>query len=157
MKSDLNEKERPKIVEIFKKPTTIDLREIAFEPVIKYPDNSKPQGKCLFYALEVAKKNPGVEIIEGSVVFKNKNNEWSIFSHAWNRIGILDFDVTAEEVWEKDEEFESTNQFKYASTISYFPAEKTDQDKLELITIEVSNSMIDFLETKADAKNDSTQ
>jgi hypothetical protein len=155
IKSELDQEGRPKRVQISKVPYTTSLKGIVFEQVKIDPNNFEPKGKCLLYAMEIAKKNPGVEIIEGSILYINTNKQWRIFNHAWNRLGMNCFDATREEVWEKAKGFDPSEVFEYHCTVSYFPESLKDQTVIEFdkVTQDITNEMIKYLNNKADDKS----
>lgn len=61
-------------------------------------------GACLPNAIEIARINQNVQIIEGLVIVIPKNlekYEGGIIKHAWNVFNEIQFDVTEEKVWDK--------------------------------------------------------
>lgn len=73
---------------------------------IKVPTSKiQKDAACLPNAVEIARHNSEVEIIEGLVIVIPKNNatqKGGIIKHAWNKLNDVQFDVTEEIIWTEE-------------------------------------------------------
>lgn len=147
MKSELDSEGLPKQIPIEPTPPSIQLEGLEFEPVDFEKVKSEPQGKCLANANYVSKKNLDVEIIEGVVIYVNKQNEQTVFVHAWNRHGDSHFDLTNEKTWKSLPDFKNIKELRYAPVVSYFASEIKESKEVSFSneTTDVAKKLLDTL------------
>lgn len=86
-------------------------------------------GACPPNAIEIARIYQNAQIIEGLVIVVPKNLEkytGGIIKHAWNVFNEIQFDVTEEKIWDKEDK-----------TLLYFPIFKKNES-------EYGENIIDF-------------
>jgi len=121
---------------IEKIPDTFDVADISIE-----------QNLCFLNSHRVATKYPETEIVEGIIVYVDKDNGAHAWSHVWNILHDSHFDVTKSKIWHGEKYDAEVKEIRYYPIFRY-PAsdyKNGDQWEFDKLTIENANAINELL------------